>query len=688
MTLTVVKDDNTVNLNVGPLDAATTTLITANLATLIEASSKTLRDYGPTVTQTTVDAMIADVGYVRLGKGAYNVVSDTNIPATLYIADNGYFNVQPGVTLTIQARYNSPKQYIFRGTGTVLLQHIPGSTGEDVRHTHLSHWGVFPSGSDPGDQAPLIQKVIDAFGTTREGRIQADNGNYWMKSGCIINRGVIIQGNGERLTVWKIDGDGFIPFTSGGIEARLWDANFEINGSTVRTSPMIRFVHDECQALRIRGGNSFCTVQIAANYCMVQDVSGIFGSAPASGSSIVNIQSGTGNSVDGVRIETSTVGPTNLVDVGGNGTGTVVGTWVNDVYHRTNGGTVRIKAEAGNVVSTIITNARNVTGLSATDGISIYATGTYSVTDTTIDDITMSGTVNPAFRVNNSGTGEIRAATVGLFRAAGSSGDGAALSNSSSGTISNLTFSSGWDARTRTNSITTTGTGITYRNSIESDDVFAGWNGSATDIASTATIDNGALVSGLYRVTSSGALGTFPPGFASTDSVLLFVQRYASGTSTQIMRKAFSSTGGTWYRRCISNTFTSWGSEKDSPAFSTASFVGTGAGSATITYNNGQCVELSLPTDTAAQIVLTNVFGRTLAIAGNSSTSARGLIHIRTATTPFQQIVVGPAPLAVSSSALTGTTGTAGNITVSAQAGALHIENREGSTRSYCLTLQ
>lgn len=655
-----------------------------------QLAGRYLKSYG-TVTQASIDQMASEFGFVRLGEGEHLIPADIQINAPLHVAPLGYFNVQSGVTLTLRQRYTAPREWIFRGAGTVLLQHTPGVNGEDVRtKTHLAHWGVYPWAADPGfDQSPGVQKAYTAFGNTREGVILADAGNYWLKSQITTTRAVAMMGAGKRRSVWMVATDGFIPFVSGEICFYMERFNFE-TGGLVRTSPFIRLQHNEGRIHDVRAGSAKVSFEIDADSCQVVDTHAIFGASPGAGSSIINVRGGTGNSIKNTRIDTSVIGPTSLIDIGGNGTRTVNGTLIDGVYHRTPAATVTLAAEGGNVGSTMIHNLQNLNAQSAaTDGVSIKASGTYSVTDVIVDGVTMSGLVYPALRLSNTGSGEIRTVTADTFHANGTTGEGLVLSNTGAGSISNVTLGAGFNVSQRATPITQTGSNISYRTTIHSDDVFAGWNGSATTLDTTATIDGGTLAGGLYRITSAGALGTFPPGIASTDGVLLFVQRYASGTATQIMRRALSSGGGTWFRRCISGTDQPWGADSDATSFGVAAFFGTGGASAL--YDGPRRIRVTLPSGAAAQIPLTaNEIGGKLALTPNNITDGSGTISFRATTAGGSgaRIESSQGALAISTSALTGATGTANSTNVSAQGTpALHVENRTAGTITYTLAL-
>lgn len=80
-----------------------------------------------------------------------------------------------------------------------------------------------------------------------------------------------------------------------------------------------------------------------------------------------------------------------------------------------------------------------------------------------------------------------------------------------------------------------------------------------------------------------------------------------------------------------------------------------------------------------------------LLIYGRNSTYKQivGMISYRVLATHYTQIIVGYANLAAATGALTGTTGTDGNVTVSANSadGKIYIENRHGVTISLSAVL-
>lgn len=656
-----------------------------------------LLDYGSPVTQASVDAMIADVGYVYLGPTRHVISANTEVNAFLYAEEPGaHFWINSGVTLYQRQHFMAPEQGVFLGPGTILLEPISGTTGEDAREAHIAHFGVFPSFADPGDQAPLVQRAVNAFGNSREGVLRQAIGNYWLKSQVIGKRAVIMQGAGLRNTVWKIDGDGFIPFVSGNILFRIYDCNFETNGSVMRTSPFVHFLHDECELINVRAGNANISFVIEANDCNVFNAIAIFGSDPGAGSSVVNIRKGEGTRVNICEIDTSAnFGPTKMVDVGGNGTGAISNTRIAGVSHHTPGGCIAISAISGNITTTDIDEVQNGVFTSASpEGISVRASGSYSVREFTIDGVMLGGMTTTGLVFENTGSGEIKGGYVDKTRVAGSAGTGIAFINSGTGTITDINLGAGVDVSARVSApIAVTGAGIQYRTTVMSDDPVGGWNGSAGTIASTGSVDDGNRNSGLWRVTTAGAGGAFPPAIAPTDGALLLQERYSNGYATEIMRAALANAGGTWARRVIGGTYGQWTDPSDAPSFGAVTFVGAGAGSAVVRYQGGLRMEITLPPDTAAQIALSSaIFSCLLSITGNNVASVAGQVKMRTGSFPFEGVVSGGAPLATMSADLLGTTGTAGNCTVSARVGAIHIENRElsggvGVTRTYTLRL-
>lgn len=65
------------------------------------------------------------------------------------------------------------------------------------------------------------------------------------------------------------------------------------------------------------------------------------------------------------------------------------------------------------------------------------------------------------------------------------------------------------------------------------------------------------------------------------------------------------------------------------------------------------------------------------------SVSAYGQAWVRTTSSPASAKIAGPATFATMNSALTGTTGTDGNVTLGAQNGALYLENRSGGSLQF-----
>jgi len=98
--------------------------------------------------------------------------------------------------------------------------------------------------------------------------------------------------------------------------------------------------------------------------------------------------------------------------------------------------------------------------------------------------------------------------------------------------------------------------------------------------------------------------------------------------------------------------------------------------------------QLTIPDDGVATIVPPMNFGGSpgfLAITG-SSASHQMLLWFRSSATPAGSKYAGAATSVVVSTALTGTTGTAGNLTVGIQSGLIYVENRSGTLGTFSLS--
>jgi hypothetical protein len=126
----------------------------------------------------------------------------------------------------------------------------------------------------------------------------------------------------------------------------------------------------------------------------------------------------------------------------------------------------------------------------------------------------------------------------------------------------------------------------------------------------------------------------------------------------------------------------------DRSQFESVVFVGTAGGALDRPLAGGDAL-VTLPGGTAVQIALSGpAFVALVAVGTNTNADGTGIFKARCATTPAITALATANTIAgVAGVVLTGSTGTSGNITVSALDGALHVENREGGQRVVLIQL-
>jgi hypothetical protein len=387
--------------------------------------------YDTSCSQAAVDAMIADLGYVRFAPGNTAIAASIRIEAEMHFDPGAYLTIASGVVLTLTGKINSPVQHIFRGAGLVELRQNPLDAGEDVRQVHGAWWGLIPSQVNAGDQAPILAKINTAMGNTREGIIHLEMGNFWLGSNVALNRAIEVRGAARRKTVFKIYADGYIPFTSANILCRVSDCNFEMDHSVLltRVEPFVQFTHAECSVERVRVGPAKIGLDLAGQSCWARDITSYFGDYPGAGSSLVRLRASE-CWTDRVRSETSTAyGPDYLVDVVAL-TGSADSIHVSDLMTTGPSGLVRLLATGGNLtnVQVDVARGRDWEGAVPDWCVDIVAENGFDVENFKLRGIDIPVTATNGIRVqSDSAGGGIRGGVITDTTVAGTTGIGIAL---------------------------------------------------------------------------------------------------------------------------------------------------------------------------------------------------------------------------------------------------------------------
>jgi hypothetical protein len=386
-----------------------------DIANSFKERAPRLSDYGDgTFSQVNLDAMSADVGYIRIGEGML-VSADATVNDPIHYDPGAYISVNDGVTVTIEAAVESPRQYIFRRTGTtglVKFQH-DGSEGEESRRAHVSWFGAFPLGDATIDQAVFLQRAADAMGSSREGEILFDTGTYYVRSKVTWSRANTVRGTGDRMTnIWA---KGAIA-TSGDV----WDTadagcvfrDFQFNSDSVRTSgAYLRLLDDRCEAYDIYHDKAHQGVVLEGNECKAYRTKALTQNT-ASGSCSVAVQASR-CVVDGVDFTSFTTAfPESIV---------------------------RVNAQAGSIETLTV---RNVTGDGETQGVLIEVGDGLFAKNIIIDGVAVERAV-AQIKVELTGSGTLDIYTfAGMAASDGVNGLNMELSgtgDATSGTVTSLT---------------------------------------------------------------------------------------------------------------------------------------------------------------------------------------------------------------------------------------------------------
>lgn len=424
----------------------------------------TLRQFGAAGDGTTDDvtaiqAMASAEGYVRFPPGEF-ACSTTTVTVPIIFEPGANLLVASGQTFTMQNRVESSRQWIFRGDGNYfLVKNDALGIGEDSKQVHVSWFGAFPSPLDTANQAPFIQKAIDAMLNTREGVIQFDNGNYHISSAMTVNRGVLIKGVGTRRTVFRADADGYNMFTTAGDACRFQDIQFEFQGPalTAFDGDYIVLNHNDCEVSDVRMSVPRVGVKVNADNCRVSSIGGTYGAAPSANSALVQLATGSGHLVQDVYALTSAFGPSEgLVRVGG--TGTVSNFMVRGVQHVLPSRAVFLDASAGSIRRGIVTDViyNGFAGTPPDYQIDLVTTGSHVISEVSFNNFEIGPLATNGIRVLQGSSGTSENITIGSGNITGEAGIGLRIERTA-GTLQRVRVEDGFQALSRATPISEVG---------------------------------------------------------------------------------------------------------------------------------------------------------------------------------------------------------------------------------------
>lgn len=393
---------------------------------------RTILDYPGTSSLERATAMIAEVGYVRLTNGEHVFTTGT-LDAPLYFDYGAYITIPSGNTLTITGNIESPKQYIFRGDGSVLLRNDEDS-GEDSHNVHASWFGVVPVNNAAIDMAPKLAKLFSSLDNTREAIVDFDNGRYPIGSGSGVPRATWLRGSGSRRTIFEILGNGFDVFTAlangvrfSGIQFELSDnfpTAFRSSGWFINSNQQLVELDDvwvgkASNSILLSGGKSTAK-QIRATFDEGVDV--------GANSCVICVE-GSDALVEDVMVVGDGLGPEAIVSVGGQGVNNITSAAVTGVRSNCKSIPVSITAKSKQISGVKVNdiNRRGLTGFEAPAVVNIETTGTGSVDGISVDGVMANDKVINGISIKQGGTGATRRISVSNTKVLGGTGVGVRL---------------------------------------------------------------------------------------------------------------------------------------------------------------------------------------------------------------------------------------------------------------------
>jgi hypothetical protein len=432
------------------------------LAKLLELPS--VNDYGAACDGVTPDnaavhAMIAAHGYARFTKGVYCLETDT-FDDPMKFEHRARITVPAANTLTIMDRIESPVQQIFEGAGSVLVGN-DGDSGEESRVVHAAWFGAYTAPFSAVDQAPFLQKAINALGNSREGVVLLETGNYHVRSGMLLNRCVEVRGQGTRRTVIRLDVDGYDVFTSAENGAKLSELQFEVQGPglTSFNGKMVNFLHARCEAYNLQVGQGPSVgIYIAANDCRVDNIAGHWLEPGSAGSSLVQVASGGGNRISNVGCSINEHGPAEaLVKIGGGGV--VSSVILENIQQTAACPAFLLDASAGNIGRVVIDGVIVNTAAGVAQGYvgKLVSSGAFGIADVHIKNIQGNAYPSKGIVIEQNSTGTTEDISLDGVNISGTVGTGLELIRTA-GTLRQVKVSETCDFAERATPISYSGT--------------------------------------------------------------------------------------------------------------------------------------------------------------------------------------------------------------------------------------
>jgi hypothetical protein len=374
-----------------------------------------------------INRMASYCGYATFPRGSTLIDDSVTIDVPMNFQPGAYLSVAAGKTVSLTATVTSPRQWIFRGDGQVLIPLPDEDSGEDVREFPVIWFGAFTQ--VPLDQAPAIQRALDALGNSREGKVIFDHGSYNISTGMTTYRGTEIRGSKTRSTVFQITNDGYPVFQTGHTACFFKDIQFEHHTDVAvktRVFPFIHIKHDFCEIENVFHQSAQNAIIVDGPNCKIRNVEGVYGGdfPPDPGSAQILIRH-TGVSAKGIYCRFSSgAWPDYIVRIGTGAVVPVTAFDIDGVEYIGGSCGVFLHSNGSAVARGIIrgVNARGVSG-SQPQVIKMQTDGAGEIFSVPITDIIIPNTATAGVTFQQNSSGNIRRISLNDIHDAGVAGN-------------------------------------------------------------------------------------------------------------------------------------------------------------------------------------------------------------------------------------------------------------------------
>jgi hypothetical protein len=404
--------------------------------------------------------MASAVGFVEFD-GETVVSTNTTISVPVIFRPGSYVTIDSGVTLTIRGPIQSPRQYIFRGAGSVVLAGT--SAGQPACITHISWFNGVPDGANA---APAFNAAFSALSATSMGLVLLDTGTYDIESTVNDIPSVVwIKGSGFRETFIRATTD-IVTFTLAGSYSRITDLSFNTSLGVSKTTAYISAPGNYNRISDISVTNSDIGVILSGNANQTERVHASYSAAPHASTSAVVVVNGTRNKAIDTEIPSiGTIGPAAVVAIGLGASASVTEPKVRGVRHYGPSASVAVLALTAAITAPTVSDfTQAYLGGSGTPDatVVIRTASTYSINGLRLFDGRTSAYCTDGILIDQSSSGAINDAFIDNIYMPGDTGYGINVSRIA-GNVANLRIGDGVVIPAKDTKVYTNGTNITVQ---------------------------------------------------------------------------------------------------------------------------------------------------------------------------------------------------------------------------------